>query len=75
MQPEDGPIKGPKHVVVKFIVYQSVLINSSCVLTVDRYHIIFYRNTTGIINCSKHVDVFNVIHILQNKGIVHQVGN
>jgi hypothetical protein len=25
--------------------------------------------------CSKHVEVSNVIHILQNKGIVHQVGN
>jgi hypothetical protein len=24
---------------------------------------------------SKHVEVFNVVHILQNKGIVHQVGN
>jgi hypothetical protein len=23
----------------------------------------------------KHVEVFNVIHILQNKEIVHQVGN
>jgi hypothetical protein len=41
VQPEDGPIKGPKHVVVKFIVHQSVLINSSCVLTVDLYHIVF----------------------------------
>jgi hypothetical protein len=25
--------------------------------------------------CSKHVEVFSVIHILQNKEIVHQVGN
>jgi hypothetical protein len=25
--------------------------------------------------CSKHVELFNVIHILQNKGIVHQFGN
>jgi hypothetical protein len=25
--------------------------------------------------CSKHVEVSNVTHILQNKGIVHQVGN
>jgi hypothetical protein len=41
-------IKGPKHVVVKFIVHQSVLINSSCVLTVDLYHIICYRNKTGM---------------------------
>jgi hypothetical protein len=31
--------------------------------------------STGAYYCSKHVEVSNVIHILQNKGIVHQVGN
>jgi hypothetical protein len=36
-----------------------------------------YLDMFRAILCSKHVEVevFNVIHILQNKGIVHQIGN
>jgi hypothetical protein len=33
-----------------------------------------YIKYLDMLLCSKHVEVFNVMHVLQNKEIVHQVG-
>jgi hypothetical protein len=49
-----------KH-VVKFIVHKSVSINSSCVLTVDLYHIILYRNTSGMSHLKVKLSFFTYI--------------
>jgi hypothetical protein len=53
---------------IKFLdMFREILCSFSGLKTVFLQHLVS--------NFSKRVEEFNVIHILYNKGIVHQVGN
>jgi hypothetical protein len=62
--------------------FRAILCSSSggqnCISTASGIVILCERPCSAPVESavrSQHVEVFNVIHILQNKEIVHQVGN
>jgi hypothetical protein len=64
---------------IKYLnIFRAILCSSSggqnCIFTASGIVTLCERPYTALVG-SGHVEVFNVIHILQNKGIVLQVGD